>query len=91
MKHFPPMIARVAIEPSGRRRWSFCIPLFLIWPLVGLLALLALPLLFIYALFVDNGIRKAGVFTAQSYALVCSLHGLRVNVDDATNKISVSV
>ena len=74
-------------------RFPLWIPLFLLWPLVLVLFLLAFPFLFIYSIF-RMGLRAFGFWflgLPRIYVLICSLRGLRVSVQSPGKRIAISL
>lgn len=75
----PPSIMRVRLKSDGRRKLGLWLPLFLIWPLVLVVALLLLPLLLLVAA-LRGRLRKAFWLLPRIWMFFCAIRGLRVVV-----------
>ena len=60
--------------------FKFWFPLFLLWPLGILIALVVLPIVFI-AVLLERGADKAIVAPFYFYNLICAFKGMYINVD----------
>ena len=84
---FPPSILRVRIVSGGQRKRNTFVPLILLWPLAGLVALLMLPLMVIVAIFRPRAVWRM-LKTAGRFAVFCSdARGLHVEIHNARDDI----
>jgi len=81
---FPPTILRVRVGRRGRRRFGCLVPLLLLWPLLLVACLVALPLAGLVAL-VGSRARGRRLLAAGPKTLwvFCCLRGLHVELGDA--------
>ena len=88
----PPALVRVRVQSveSRRRLW---IPVFLLWPLLALMAALALPVCALFAaLYWRRGLGRPVLLAVPCLLyLMCSLRGLRVDVDGGGSRAFVSI
>lgn len=88
---WPPSVLRVKIR-SRSRRFTFWLPLFLVWPLgFASLAVLAPFLLVLAALLWPLGWARPLLLTGPLlFRLFCSLRGLEVNVEKSSEQVLIS-
>ncbi len=88
----PPWLLRVRIQ-SPQRRFRLWLPLFLIWPLVALLALALSPLIAVLAMVMcRRGRGKALLLTIPAlFRVFCNLRGLRVEIQNTTERVSIAI
>ena len=88
----PPALLRVRVQSdqSRRRLW---IPVFLLWPLLALMAALAMPVCaLIAALYWRGGLGRPILFAVPCLLyLMCSLRGLRFDVAGGGSRLFVSI
>jgi len=88
---FPPSILRVRITADGQRKRNTFVPLILLWPLVLLAAVLALPLVAILAIFRPRSAWSI-LKIARRFAVFCSdARGLHVEVRHSNEEILVYI
>jgi len=88
---FPPSVMRVRVR-NARRQFGLWFPLFILWPLVALIALLLVPLALIGALILwprgwGRPLLLAGPLL---FALLFALRGLTVEVGNPSEQILIS-
>lgn len=87
---FPPSILSLRIK--GESNFSLWLPLFLIWPILLLVALVILPFIFLISLFYLKGnVSRSILIVPASYNLISDLKGLTVEVDNPKNNISIYI
>ncbi len=90
---WPPSIIRLRIVDNGRKKIRLWLPLFLIWPLVLVLATGLLPIVLLVTL-IGWGPGKVKAVVQAGAALcsaVCYLRGLTVEVRGEGDEVLVSV
>lgn len=88
----PPVLLRVRIE-DGKRRIRLWLPLVVLWPVVGLVAILGTPVMVLTAaLYWRRGYGRPVLLAGPLllYALA-SLRGLRCNVVSGADRMFVSI
>ena len=81
----PPAVLRISIRSRDKRGFGLWLPLFLLWPLAAVLVVVAAPVWYTVAFFYwafGKGKRWL-IMPWRAAALVCSLPGLRVDVENS--------
>lgn len=89
----PPLVMRLRVTPGSGRGFGLWLPLFVVWPLLLVLLVLLLPLLILADLIMALCRYPFSAIRAvwSLWAVLCSLHGLHVDVDGARgDKVLVS-
>jgi hypothetical protein len=90
----PPSIVRIKIVEKGKKKLGLFLPIFiLLWPLIICAFVFFLPfliVLFCLSLFIDYFRKPINVFIGI-LGLICSLKGLRVEVDDDNEYFFISL
>ena len=88
----PPLIMGLHVKREGRMGIRLWLPLFLVYPLLVVLALLLLPLLLIVALLLlPLGWSWAVIMVCpRLYGVICALRGLKVDIKKKDERIFVS-
>ena len=88
----PPALVRLRVqsEDSRKRLW---IPVCLLWPLLALVTALAMPVCAVVAaLYWRSGLGRPILFAVPCLLyLVCSLRGLRVEVNGGGSRVFISI
>lgn len=88
----PPVLVRVRVQ-GDERRMRLWFPVFLLWPLLAVLAALAVPVCALAAaLHRRRGLARP-ILLAVPFLLylLCSLRGLRVDVTGGDGRVFVSI
>jgi len=90
---WPPSVLRIRVVKGERKPLRLWIPLFVIWPLVLLLAVVLMPLVLLGAVLIRGGgfARKLLLAVPRSYVVPCSSRGLQVQVVEKNEQVYVSV
>ena len=87
---WPPSILRIRVARPGRRRIGLWLPLFLLWPLLlvlaALLGTLALVAMVLMGRRGTTMLRGLG----RLFVMACAVRGLKVDVDQPDGKFMVS-
>ncbi len=88
----PPCIMKLYITDS-RHNLRLWLPLFLLWLLAAMIALVLLPLLLIAAAtaLCSRRIRQVLAGVAVVYKCMCSLRGLKLDLKQKNEKIEIAV
>ncbi|HEX2955666.1 MAG TPA: hypothetical protein VHO70_02470 [Chitinispirillaceae bacterium] len=88
----PPLIMKIRVVNDRNRPFSLWLPLVLIWPFLGILFVVIVPLAYIVECFAgSSGIRPFSVLLALA-EIVCSLRGLDIDVQSKkVNKSNVKI
>ena len=88
----PPALVRVRVQ-SDDSRLRLWLPLFLLWPILALMAALAVPVCaLVAALYWRRGLGRPVLFAVPCLLyLVCSLRGLRLDVVGGGSRVFVSI
>ncbi len=88
----PPLVMRLRIRRDDRMGIRLCLPLFLIYPLLAVLALLLLPLALVAALLLlPLGWSRAVILICpRLYGVICALRELKVDIQKKGERIFIS-
>ena len=89
---FPPSILRVRVR-NQQHHFSLWLPLFLLWPVLMVLALLLLPLLLIAAVILSYKGWGIPLLMAGPviFGLLCAMRGLKVDIGEEPEKFYISL
>ena len=89
---WPPSLLGFRIR-GVRRGFGLWLPLFLIWPLLVLAALVMLPLAFLLALLLwPKGWGRTLLLTGPwFFRMFCALRGLAVDVKSGTTQVNINI
>lgn len=90
----PPAILDLRIAHSGRRPWHLWIPLFLLWPLVLAIAILALVLTVladVVLLLIGQRYHHYTILLARSFAALTELRGMAISFNDKETAVEMTV
>ena len=88
---FPPMWFRIKIRQTGGHNFGLWLPLFLIWPIVLVLAILLFPFVLIVSIFqLLAGRRKLLILIFPRFcSVICALRGMKVDVQSPDETVYV--
>lgn len=88
----PPALVRFQVQSEGSRR-RLWLPVFLLWPFAAIMFALAMPVCaLVAALFWRRGLSRPILFSVPCLLyLMCSLRGLRVEVDGGSSRVFISI
>jgi len=84
----PPMLMKLRLKEEGKRGIRLWLPLILLWPVALLVFLLVLPFLVLVSVFHSKS-RRMIIALPSLYRMICSLRGLRVEVEDTEEEVFV--
>ena len=89
---WPPSILRLRIAQKGRRGFHLWIPLFLFWPLIVVVPLLA-PVVIAASPKIRRRTGLKSLLFSGPYLLaaICATRGLRVDVRDSQDRVSIAL
>lgn len=88
---WPPSILRIRIAHRGRRGFGLWIPVFLLWPLMLLIVLLAPAIIAaVPKLRHASGAKSAVLSGPHLLAAFCAARGLRVDVRDEQDSVFIA-
>lgn len=89
----PPATMRLRIVEGGRKKIGLWLPIFLLWPLLLVVVLLAVPL-YLVLLLVSPFVPKANKVVKAIpaiYSVICALKGLTVDVKDENENVLIKI
>lgn len=89
----PPLSLYLNIASEGHKKRRIWVPLFLVWLILLPLAILVASVMLVYSLVMAVKLRRLRcvMLVPRSYALMCSLRGLRLDIDEPGSKVFISV
>jgi hypothetical protein len=90
---FPPALFRLRLVEYGRKKVGLWVPVFLLWPLLLVLAAVSVPLLLVAALALwrNPKARKALKSIPAAFVAFCSLRGCRIEVNGAEEEVFIKI
>jgi len=89
----PPAIMRIRVVENGRKKIGLWLPVFLLWPVLILLAVVSIPLLLVLMLgfWWHHVARKVIRSIPAIFGIICSMRGFAVEVENKEKKEEVII
>ncbi len=89
----PPYLMKIKVIENGRKKVGLWLPVFLVWPLMLIFALILTPLLFMASLFLIWRRKFRALLKAipRFYAVICAARGLDVEVESENENVYITI
>ncbi len=91
----PPCFLVLKIQEKNKKPLRLWLPLFLLWPIFLILAVLIIPFLFFISIYKVFSSRKFHIFLFEPlfiiYQLICALRGVIISVNSANSVVYIKI